>query len=409
MLILGIETSCDETAISIIETEGKFGLPAQSSNDFHVQILANEILSQIAIHREYGGVFPMLAKREHAKTLVPLLIQTLKHSNILKNIGMSEMSEKYNEILNKLKIDKKREPELWAQFEKEIPKINKPEIDAIAVTRGPGLEPALWTGINFAKALSAVWNIPLIPINHMEGHIFASLLRKNSQDSNFQYSIFNIQFPTLALLISGGHTELVLMKNWFEYEILGATRDDAVGEAFDKVARILGLPYPGGPEISKLAENWRSSGKKGLGVKFPRPMIKSGNSEFSFSGLKTSVLYAVKKLPGLTADIKAEIAAAFEDAVIETLLEKTRDAILKTDAKTLVVGGGVAANKLLREKLAEMAKSEQAEIFIPEISHSTDNALMIAVAASLRASAFGKKSETLDFGAQGGLKISVDT
>ena len=315
-----------------------------------------------------------------------------------------------------------REPELWEQFEKEIPKINKPEIDLIAVTRGPGLEPALWTGINFAKALSVVWNIPLIPINHMEGHIFAGLLQKCDQlITNHKspitgvvgYKLSVISFPCVALLISGGHTELVLMKDWFKYEIIGATRDDAVGEAFDKVARILGLPYPGGPEISRLAEITRSSTSTNNSqqitndFKFPRPMINSGDFDFSFSGIKTAVLYFVKKLPKLTDEIKNKIAMEFENAVVEVLTEKTRRAIVETDAKTLIVGGGVASNKLLREKLSEMAKSEQVEIFISEIAHSTDNALMIAIAASLRASAFGKKPETVDFVAEGGLKIDT--
>jgi len=350
----------------------------------------------------------MLAKREHAKNLVPLFLKALSNAQMLKTAPLNtEKTETeysvYSNILKNIGIDERREPLLWENFFSEIPKIQKPKIDLIAVTEGPGLEPALWTGINFAKALSEIWKIPLTPINHMEGHIFAGLLQKCSQPTT--YNLQPTTFPAIALLISGGHTELVLIKDWFKYEIVGATRDDAVGEAFDKVARILGLPYPGGPEISKLAEDWRESGKVGTSITFPRPMIKSGDSDFSFSGLKTSVLYTVKKLPELTADIKAEIATAFEDAVVEVLTEKTRRTIVETDAKTLIVGGGVAPNKLLREKLSEMAKSEQVEIFISEISHSTDNALMIATAASLRASAFGKKSETSDFTAEGGLKI----
>lgn len=389
MRILGIETSCDETAISIIETKGKL------DGDFHINVLANEILSQIGIHREYGGVFPMIAKREHAKNLVPLLLQALKHSDILKNI----------------RIDRSREPELWEQFEKEIPRIAKPTIDAIAVTKGPGLEPALWTGINFAKALSATWNVPLIPINHMEGHVFASLLhRKDDVQNSATYDLRFTTFPAIALLVSGGHTELILMKDWFEYKILGATRDDAVGEAFDKVARILGLPYPGGPEISALAEISRHKTKQKLEnierISFPRPMINSGNFDFSFSGIKTSVLYFVKNLPQLTEELKTHIAAEFEEAVVEVLTKKTQRAILETGAKTLIVGGGVAANKFLRQKLSEMAKDEQAEIYISEIPHSTDNALMIATAGAIRYANFGKKITTNEFGANGGLVLT---
>lgn len=238
----------------------------------------------------------------------------------------------------------------------------------------------------------------------MEGHIFASLLRKDAQISNSQFSIFNIQFPAIALLVSGGHTELISIKNWFEYELIGQTRDDAVGEAFDKVARILGLPYPGGPEISKLAETWRTAGKKGTGITFPRPMINSNDLDFSFSGLKTSVLYTVNKLPELTDNLKAEIAAAFEDSAIETLTKKTSNAVSRISAKTLIVGGGVAANKLLRQKLTDMAKQENAEIFISEISHSTDNALMIAVAGAARYQKFGDKNSN-DFKAEGRYRI----
>ena len=420
MIILGIETSCDETAISIIETEGQLG------GDFKVKILANEIMSQIAIHRQYGGVYPSVAKREHAKNLVPLLIQALKHSSVLQNTRIVKSDEvttetkKYSQILQDLRIDEKREPEMWEQFEKEIPKIARPEIDAIAVTKGPGLEPALWTGINLSKALSAVWDVPLIPVNHMEGHIFAALLSKDeTQDSGLKIqedsnlSTYNLKlttFPAIALLVSGGHTELISIKDWFKYELIGGTRDDAVGEAFDKVARILGLPYPGGPEISRLAEKFRleiSTNNRQLtthNIKFPRPMIKSGDSDFSFSGLKTSVLYTVKKLPELTDDLKAEIAAAFEDSAIETLTEKTRHTITETNAKTLIVGGGVAANKLLRQKLTEMAKQESADIFISEISHSTDNALMIALAGAGRYQKFGA-NDSNDFKAEGGYRI----
>lgn len=424
MIILGIETSCDETAISIIETDGKIG------KDFQIKVLANEILSQIALHKEYGGVFPMLAKREHSKNLMPLLLKALKESGFLK-LKIKSSKSKIEENLSTYELKNLqtllgREPELLEQFEKEIPKIEKPPLMAIAVTKGPGLEPALWTGINFAKALSAIWNIPLIPINHMEGHIFAGLLQKceplitNHQSlvtDVMSYKLSVISFPVIALLVSGGHTELIEMKDWFDYKILGATRDDAVGEAFDKVARILGLPYPGGPEISNLAETARLKELRIMNyelrkesetekIKLPRPMIHSGDFDFSFSGIKTAVLYLVKKLPELTDEIKAEIAREFEDAVVEVLTEKTRRTISETCAQTLIVGGGVAANKLLRKKLTEMAGEEGADIFISEISHSTDNALMIAVAGATHYANFGKESfDNSNFKATGGLKI----
>ncbi len=390
MVILGIETSCDETAISIIETEGNFP-------DFTIKVLANEVLSQIQLHRQYGGVFPMLAKREHAKNLVPVFIQALRNANLYKetvNLTASTIDAS---------IDQKREPELWEQFGR-ILQLEKPPIDRIAVTKGPGLEPTLWTGINFARGLSSTWEIPVVPINHMEGHIFASLLGKEAQISN-SYKLKAISFPAISLLVSGGHTELVKIRDWFQYELLGSTRDDAAGEAFDKVARILGLPYPGGPEISRLAHAWRASGKTGTGIKFPRPMLKSDDYDFSYSGLKTSVLYLVKKLPELTPDIKGEIAARFEEAVVDSLVGKTKTAVDELGAQTLLVGGGVAANRYLRNNLEIFAKSRGIDLYISEIDHSTDNALMIALSGASRAARFEDEADSSQFAAAGNLKL----
>ncbi len=454
MNILGIETSCDETAISIIETEGKVG------ENFKLKILANETLSQIELHRKYGGVFPALAKREHSLNLTPLFIRTINASGLLKElVNKNQESRIMNQEQNtedlstflatrdpakreilKLKSLLAREPEMWQMFEKEILPLDKPKIDVIAVTKGPGLEPALWTGINFAKALSLLWQIPIMPINHMEGHILVSLLKKEGENENEEVRIKNEggekedenenkdlspdvdkaesgssilmnqnwDFPALALLISGGHTELVLMKDWFKYEIIGKTKDDAVGEAFDKVARILGLPYPGGPEISKLAEKWQKENKKGLGIKLPRPMIHSGDLDFSFSGLKTAVLYTVKKIPDLTDDIKEEISYEFENAVTETIMSKIEKAVSERDIKSIVVGGGVIANKRLREELRKTAEKLGVEIFIPEISHSTDNALMIATVCGAKIS-FNKeimeKNQDLNWSADGNWRV----
>ena len=394
MKILGIETSCDETAISIIETEGKIG------ESFDIKILANEILSQIALHKEYGGVFPMLAKREHSKNLMPLLLKALKESGFLK-LKIKSSKSKIEENLSTYELKNLqtllgREPELLEQFEKEIPKIEKPPLMAIAVTKGPGLEPALWTGINFAKALSAIWNIPLIPINHMEGHIFAGLLQKceplitNHQSlvtDVMSYKLSVISFPVIALLVSGGHTELIEMKDWFDYKILGATRDDAVGEAFDKVARILGLPYPGGPEISRLAEEVRASGVRTSDFELPRPMIDSNSCDFSFAGLKTTVLYLLKDKPGVNEEEKKHIAREFENAVADVLWRKTSRALEETEAKTLVIGGGVSANRHIRRVFTEEMKAEHSgtALRIPPAALTTDNAIMIALAGFYRA------------------------
>ncbi|MCC7004482.1 tRNA (adenosine(37)-N6)-threonylcarbamoyltransferase complex transferase subunit TsaD [Candidatus Nomurabacteria bacterium] len=364
MIILGIETSCDETAISLIEVVD------EDKSSF--KILSHQVLSQIKIHEKYGGVFPALAKREHAKNIVPLFKIALKEAELLvesKNINNFDET--------KIETNLKKEAEMFVELKQMINSIDKPKIDLITVTSGPGLEPALWVGLNFAKAISEIWSIPLIPVNHMEGHIMASLIEKDGETNKF----VNAKFPAIALLISGGHTELVYIKNNLKYEIVGQTKDDAVGEAFDKVARILGLPYPGGPQISKLAQEEINSGSIERPFILPRPMIKSKDFDFSFSGLKTAVLYTVKKIPELTEKIKKQIAKEFEDSVIDTLLFKTKGAILKYNAKTLIIGGGVIANKRLREHFFKL-KDENPEltVLIPELHLSTDNATMIAIA-----------------------------
>jgi N6-L-threonylcarbamoyladenine synthase len=246
-----------------------------------------------------------------------------------------------------------------------------PDIYAIAVTSGPGLEPALWVGINFAKALGLLWNKPVIAINHMEGHVLSALMEGK------------LEFPALALLISGGHTELVVMEEWLKYQIIGETRDDAVGEAFDKFARMMGLPYPGGPEISKLASLARERGIVSS-YKLPRPMIHSDDFAFSFAGLKTAALYTIKKIPELTEEIKIELAREFEDAVVEVIIAKAKKALVQFGAKTLILGGGVTANKEIRRAFEEMVKEfPDTTLLIPDRLLSTDNAVMIGMAAYL--------------------------
>ena len=370
MKILAIETSCDETAISIIE------VPRDGKS---LTILSNIVVSQIAIHKPYGGVFPMLAKREHAKNLVPILKTALREAGLLsQRSGLREIQKSdLCEILE-------REPELLEAFLPFISSIKIPKIDAIAFTRGPGLAPALWVGVNFARALSVVWKKPLVPINHMEGHMLSSLLKKTI--------ITKPNFPILALLISGGHTEIVLAKDLFKYKVVGTTRDDAVGEAFDKTARILGLPYPGGPEISARAESFRKSpcfakATQGKGkYKLPRPMIHSDDFDFSFSGIKTATLYMVQKIPKVTEEIRNEICYEFEEAVTETLLSKTMRSAEKYNPHMILLGGGVASNSHIQKTFKESfsKKFSEAEVFVPEKELSTDNALMIAFAGYLR-------------------------
>ncbi len=298
-------------------------------------------------------------------------------------------------------------PDLFESFDHADFLNNIPTIDSIAVTEGPGLEPALWVGINFARVLGALWNIPVIPVNHMEGHIVGSLLNSEATNGTWQ-RLKNMDFPAIALLISGGHTELVKITsqeqservsdlsavgqrqsgNTFRlrYSIIGQTKDDAVGEAFDKVARLLGLPYPGGPHISKLShEAWEE--KIESSVKLPRPMLRSGDLDFSFSGLKTAVLYAVRANSGtdgqLTDVFKKGLAREFEDAVTETLDSKLRHAIESIGARTIIVGGGVSANHRLREQFQKTADEFAIPLLLPTRHISGDNALMIALAGAL--------------------------
>lgn len=319
MKILGIETSCDETAVSIIE-----GNPGKTPRQPQCTVLSHLVASQIATHAPWGGVVPSLAKREHLANLPPLVDQALKQTN--------------------LRLE---------------------DINLIAVTYGPGLEPALWVGFNFAHELAARLQVPCIPVNHMEGHILSVLTQPETQ----------VNFPALALLISGGHTELVLMKEWLHYEIVGQTRDDAVGEAFDKVARLLGLPYPGGPEISKLAAQHTATEKPLYPL--PRPMIASKDLNFSFSGLKTAVLYLIKKIEPLDQEKKIAIAHEFQQAAIDVLLKKTLQAITQHQPQTLIIGGGVVANQELVKQFREKINIP---LLVPELKLSTDNATMIAIA-----------------------------
>ena len=391
MKILAIETSCDETAVAIAGFKGGTKSPS-------ISILGNALYSQTAAHTEFGGVVPMLAKRKHSQNLIPLLESSLRQAKLWKLHAKekpldAKTARKVREVLE-------REPELLEAFLALIPRLSRPTVDAIAVTHGPGLEPALWVGVNLAKALALVWNKPVIPVNHMEGHVFSSLLVEQKPKA---YHLAKVNYPAVALLISGGHTELVHIKKPGTYSLLGATRDDAAGEAFDKVARMLGLPYPGGPEISKLAEEARSK-KLPREIELPRPMITSKDLEFSFAGLKTAVLY---KLKGMKLDEagKRGVAREFEDAVTEVLVAKTRAALLKTRSRSLIVGGGVAANRHIRAGLKSMTEDMgKIACFLPSPALTTDNAVMIAVAGFLKQR--GAKKKSASFKADGNLRLS---
>jgi len=375
MRILGIETSCDETAVCVLECTGNF------NTDFSYTIVGNALFSQAALHAPYGGVFPNLAKREHQKNLVPLLVQALTEAHILIPVtphqGVPLVNTKgtpWEDIERVLE----RESELLPQVTQFLQTHAKPDIDTIAVTFGPGLEPALWPGINFAKALSMSWQIPLVPINHMEGHIVASVVGENNK---YQVSSIKKEFeiPALALLVSGGHTELQLVKNFDDYQMLGETRDDAAGEAFDKIARILDLPYPGGIEISKLASLARGKTKH---TTLPRGMKDSGDYDFSFSGLKTAARKLIEQPQPLSDEMRADIARETEESIVDVLVSKTLRATEEHGAQCILVGGGVAANSYLRSRLTEESK---VPVLFPAPGLSTDNAVMIALAGYFQA------------------------
>ncbi len=312
MLVLGIESSCDETGVALCDSE--------------LGLLAHALHSQIDLHEEYGGVVPELASRDHLRRVLPLTRKVL------------------------------------AQTGKQLS-----ELDAVAYTAGPGLAGALLVGASFAEALAMALNIPAQPIHHLEGHLLSPLLAKEPP-----------RFPFIALLVSGGHTQLMRVTKVGQYELLGETVDDAAGEAFDKTAKLLGLPYPGGPVLSKLADR----GTAGR-YKLPRPMLHSGDLDFSFSGLKTAVLTLVKSGTVTEAD-QPDLAAEFQEAVVSVLAAKAVAALKKCRMKHLVVAGGVGANRRLREKLDEAVKKLGGRVFYPELELCTDNGAMIAFAAMLR-------------------------
>jgi len=307
--------------MAVVEANGGLKKP-------RFKVLKNIVSSQIEVHRPYGGVFPTLAKREHIKNL-PL---------VLDDLGLSELD-----------IEK---------------------LDAIAVTVGPGLEPALWTGINFAEKLAKDLKKPLLGGNHLEGHLYSTLLSLTDKDKN-------IPLPAIGLVVSGGHTILLVLKTIDEWKKIGETRDDAVGEAYDKVARMLGLPYPGGPEIDREAKDGDPEA-----IEFPRPMIHHKNYDFSFSGLKTAVMYDVRDKK-ITKKFRADVAASFQQAAVDVLISKTMRAAWEYNAKSILLGGGVAANKLLRTTLKSESKKKGLGLYVSEMKYSGDNAAMIAVAAYL--------------------------
>ena len=316
MIVLGIETSCDETGIALYDSERG--------------ILAEALYSQIQLHQQYGGVVPELASRDHIRKTLPLIREVLESAGCLRS-----------------------------------------EIGGVAYTAGPGLAGALLVGASIGRSLGMVWKVPTLGVHHMEGHLLAPLLEKEAPT-----------FPFVALLVSGGHTQLVAVEGIGRYKVIGESLDDAAGEAFDKTAKLLGLPYPGGPQIAKLA----LQGTAGR-FTFPRPMTNRPGLDFSFSGLKTFVLTTVQAHTHdgvVDEQTRADIAHAFQEATVATLMIKCRRALQQTGMKTLVIAGGVSANTRLREELGTMAEQENARLHYPKLQYCTDNGAMIAYAGCQR-------------------------
>lgn len=334
MHVLGIETSCDETGVAIYDSGSE-----ESKENTESGIIADVLHSQIELHAQYGGVVPELASRDHVRKIVPLIHEALEQASL-----------------------------------------SPQDIDGIAYTKGPGLLGALLVGSSVGRSLAYAWDIPAIGVHHMEGHLLAPMLEKNPP-----------VFPFVALLVSGGHTQLISVTGIGEYQLLGESIDDAAGEAFDKTAKMMGLSYPGGPILAKLAE----SGSVGR-FKLPRPMTDRPGLDFSFSGLKTAALTTWKK-SDQTPQTQADLAYAFEEAVVETIAIKCRRALEQTQMKTLVIAGGVSANTHLRRRLTELVESYDAKVYYPRPEFCTDNGAMIAYAGCQRLLA--GQQQDLDFSA----------
>lgn len=329
MKILAIETSCDETAASVIEGKGN-----------KITVLSNIISSQIDIHRKYGGVVPEVAAREHVLNILPVI----------------------NEALEKAGINKKNA---------------RQKISAIAVSQGPGLITSLLTGIETAKTLAYAWNVPIIQINHIEGHIYSNFIDNAPTKKDF---------PALILTVSGGHTLLVLMTDHGKFKTIGETRDDAAGEAFDKAAKLLGVGYPGGPEISRIASEFNATVVGENKINLPRPMIYSSDFDFSFSGLKTAIRYETEKDPNFKNRLP-EYCHEFQQAIIDVLIHKSIKAAEKYKVKTILLSGGVSANKELRIQFEKAVneKLKKVKFKVPNLKYTTDNAAMIATAGYYQA------------------------
>jgi N6-L-threonylcarbamoyladenine synthase len=363
--ILAIETSCDETGIALLET-------TQKSGGLHATVIANELTSQASDHEKYGGVFPTLAKRLHGQNFPPLFSRICEQS---KTSTHTVTASDKKQIKHWLKRHDGLPEALFKQCEDSVP-----AVDLITVTTGPGLSPALWVGTNIARSLALITNTPVLPVNHMAGHLISALAPDNYDD---EFIVANPQHPAIALLVSGGHTELIKETADGTQTKIGQTRDDAAGEAFDKVGRLLGLEYPAGPQVSQLAhqarENQPNQNKKESGISLPRPMIDSDGLDFSFAGLKSAAVRLLDKFKPLSDEQRCVFARELEDAIVDVLIAKTAQAINEYDAHSLLAGGGVIANEQLRQRLKIAANKHDCQLHLSPLSLATDNAVMIGL------------------------------
>ncbi|GIW68146.1 MAG: tRNA N6-adenosine threonylcarbamoyltransferase [Candidatus Parcubacteria bacterium] len=386
MRLLTIETSCDETSVAVTESL-LAGDAAALRGTFRA--LAHFTASQAANHAAYGGVFPTLAKREHTKNL-PVLLEAALNSVSPKDKPARRQNPK--EELPAARLEEVRAHEGNEFVERMtdlLERFPNTPFDGVAVTYGPGLDPALWVGVNAARILACGWRLPLWGAHHLEGHLVSACITpERAQTEEDARILAPVAFPLVGLIVSGGHTDLIALTRWDKREVLGRTRDDAAGEAFDKSARMLGLPYPGGPAIASLAQQAREKGET-LDVRLPRPMLESESLDFSFAGLKTALRRELQKRgfdperPALPEALRRAFAREVEEAITETLLAKLESAREQTGARSIAIGGGVAANRYFKDAARRWAREQGLALFVPPAALASDNAFMVAMGAEV--------------------------
>ena len=383
MRLLAIETSCDETSVAVFEASLQ-GNASTLTGSFSV--LAHFTASQAAQHAPYCGVYPTLAKREHTHNLPRLLAMAFS----LPEASLSQPRAPDPPLAQWVQeVCRHEPPSFAAALLSLLAALPTPPVEGIVVTRGPGLDPALWVGVNAARVLARGWNIPLLGAHHLEGHLVsACVVPQAGSSAASSFLLPRLSFPLIGLIVSGGHTDLIALTSWRSRTILGRTRDDAAGEAFDKAARMLGLPYPGGPEIARLAQAARERDER-IPTPLPRPMKESSSFDFSFAGLKTALRRQLQQAgfhpdkPSIPLHLQRAFAREVEEAIVETLLAKLSRACEATHARSAAVGGGVAANRYLQAQLRDWAQRRGIALSIVPPSIATDNALMVGMGASV--------------------------